>query len=313
MQSFYNIPSDETLTNSRPYLLNNDLTVMSQSSGTAFPTENLQIGMPCYRTDLSSLWVLKDTSPTWILIADLNKTYSSQEYVANNFLSLTGGKVLGAVSVTGGLELGKTTVANNVAVDFHSSGNNLDYDARIIASGGTTTSGQGSLNIVSKELFFNGSQVVTKAMLGSGNNVDSDTVDGYHAGQNKAGQLLVLGTNGKVPSSNIPVANATSLGGVIIGSGITVDSNGVISVAAAVTFSFDNTLAITASTQTAITTAVSATSGSGTILNQKAGISAGTYTLSGLLQALVNISHRHETTAVTSVCNCDCNCCNACS
>jgi hypothetical protein len=47
-----------------------------------------------------------------------------------------------------GLELGSTSASNFPFVDFHSSGGNIDFDARILASGGnTTTTGLGDLTV----------------------------------------------------------------------------------------------------------------------------------------------------------------------
>lgn len=73
MQNFTTIPSSETLTNSLSPLLNNDKTALSNSSGTAFPTTELQVGMKCWRSDQQKLYVLTSASPaTWILLADLS-------------------------------------------------------------------------------------------------------------------------------------------------------------------------------------------------------------------------------------------------
>jgi hypothetical protein len=89
MQSFVAIPDTQTLTNSRIPLLDNTRTVMSCSSGGTFPTAELQIGMLCYRSDQNKLYELKSTSPaTWIVIADLSKTYLSQEAAVNQFQPL---------------------------------------------------------------------------------------------------------------------------------------------------------------------------------------------------------------------------------
>ncbi|MDR3565595.1 MAG: hypothetical protein P4N59_29725 [Negativicutes bacterium] len=84
MQSFINIQSTDTLANSRQEILNNDLTIMSCSSGTSFPTTNLVVGMFCLRTDLGTagqLYQLKDLSPTWVLIFDLAKVFVDKAYV----------------------------------------------------------------------------------------------------------------------------------------------------------------------------------------------------------------------------------------
>jgi len=74
MQSYIEIPSSQTLQSSLALLLSNDKTALSQSSGTAFPTTNLQVGMPCFRTDLNKIYVLKNLTPTWILAIDLSST-----------------------------------------------------------------------------------------------------------------------------------------------------------------------------------------------------------------------------------------------
>lgn len=73
MQNFTTIPSSETLTNSLAPLLNNDKSALSNSSGTVFPTTELQVGMKCWRTDQQKLYLLTNASPaTWILLADLS-------------------------------------------------------------------------------------------------------------------------------------------------------------------------------------------------------------------------------------------------
>ncbi|HHT8267255.1 TPA: pyocin knob domain-containing S74 family peptidase [Enterobacter ludwigii] len=46
-----------------------------------------------------------------------------------------------------GIEIGSTTTAALSYIDLHSSGNATDYDVRIYASGGSTTTGQGNLTI----------------------------------------------------------------------------------------------------------------------------------------------------------------------
>jgi hypothetical protein len=59
---------------------------------------------------------------------------------------------------------------------------------------------------------------------------NADTVDGCHAGT-FANNVLKLDSGAKVPTGNLPIANASTVGGVIIGSGIHVDTTtGVISV-----------------------------------------------------------------------------------
>lgn len=57
-------------------ILNNDKTVISCHSGTAFPSTNTREGMLCYRTDLTKLYQLVDASASgtegWKVVADLS-------------------------------------------------------------------------------------------------------------------------------------------------------------------------------------------------------------------------------------------------
>ena len=46
------------------------------------------------------------------------------------------------------MDLGSTTTAGSPYIDLHSSGNAVDYDGRIMATGGSATAGQGGLSIV---------------------------------------------------------------------------------------------------------------------------------------------------------------------
>lgn len=78
MQSYTEIASTETLSNSLSMILNNDKTALSCSSGTAFPTTNLQVGMLCLRTDQWKLYQLKDATPTWVMIANLANSAAIQ-------------------------------------------------------------------------------------------------------------------------------------------------------------------------------------------------------------------------------------------
>lgn len=74
MQSYTEITSGTTLTASLAQILNNDKTIMSNFSGTAFPTANLQVGMLCDRTDQKKIYRLADLTPTWTMILDYNQT-----------------------------------------------------------------------------------------------------------------------------------------------------------------------------------------------------------------------------------------------
>ena len=79
-QNYPDIPSTETLQNSRQKLLDRDDAVASCFSGTTFPTGTVSVGMLCLRTDESKLYQLKSIGPdVWVVIADLTKNYLSKE------------------------------------------------------------------------------------------------------------------------------------------------------------------------------------------------------------------------------------------
>ena len=62
----------------------------------------------------------------------------------------------GPTSGTMGIEHGNILgAASTPYYDWHSSGNSIDYDARIIATGGTATNGQGTLSIYAATLAVN--------------------------------------------------------------------------------------------------------------------------------------------------------------
>ncbi len=77
----------------------------------------------------------------------------------------------------GGLELGSTATANTPFVDFHSSGNNNDYDGRIIASGGSPTPGTGVLTHVAQMHQFQVGGVTRFAVNASGRVLINKTDD----------------------------------------------------------------------------------------------------------------------------------------
>jgi len=71
-----------------------------------------------------------------------------------------------------GLELGSTSVANTPFIDFHSSGTLSDFDARIIAVGGTAASGQGGLQFEGALHNFFGAVNVKSTVVAEANNVN---------------------------------------------------------------------------------------------------------------------------------------------
>jgi hypothetical protein len=59
----------------------------------------------------------------------------------------------GILVSSGSIELGLQNTSGSPLLDFHSSGNNIDYDSRILGIAGGSTSGSGSLQITAATLF----------------------------------------------------------------------------------------------------------------------------------------------------------------
>lgn len=78
-QNYTEIQGSHTLAESREYIMDNNRSVKSCYAGTTFPTTHLEVGMFCFRTDQLKLYQLRDLTPTWVLVADLFKTYIAKE------------------------------------------------------------------------------------------------------------------------------------------------------------------------------------------------------------------------------------------
>jgi hypothetical protein len=77
---------------------------------------------------------------------------TSQDFSAR---ALTVGMTINMTAANAGIEMGSTTAANTPFIDFHSSGIANDWDARIIANGGTTGSSTGDLKVHAKGFYAN--------------------------------------------------------------------------------------------------------------------------------------------------------------
>lgn len=143
MQAFKEINGQDNIKNSRTTINDSIKTVMSNNSGTAFPTTNLQVGMKCYRTDLGKTYTLTNVA---------NKTWKEDNHAtladsANKLsgipLSNGGDNVFGKIPFVGEdglLEIGKY-------IDFHSkNGDGKDYSTRITANDDGTISISGGVN-----------------------------------------------------------------------------------------------------------------------------------------------------------------------
>lgn len=80
MQKFSDFSETEHLDVGIPKMYDDIVTALSNSSGEAFPTANLQVGMVCYRTDLKKgyrLSSLTNGMPTWVLCEDSNIPFNN--------------------------------------------------------------------------------------------------------------------------------------------------------------------------------------------------------------------------------------------
>lgn len=71
MQKYTEIAENQTLKESRELLLNNDKTALSNSSGTSFPTQNVQVGQFCFRTDEAALYQYTEPN-TWVKLVSFS-------------------------------------------------------------------------------------------------------------------------------------------------------------------------------------------------------------------------------------------------
>jgi hypothetical protein len=80
------------------------------------------------------------------------------------------------------VEIGRVDgVASTPYIDFHSGATVVDYDTRIIASGGTGVAGGGTLDIKAANVMINANKVWHSGNDGAGSGLDADMIDTYHA------------------------------------------------------------------------------------------------------------------------------------
>lgn len=88
-QDYYAYNANHIVKEAMPLLYNFIKAIASGFSGTAFPTQGMEAGMLCYRTDQEKLYQLKALPSTWALVADLNRdiTHASTADTATNATS----------------------------------------------------------------------------------------------------------------------------------------------------------------------------------------------------------------------------------
>lgn len=91
------------------------------------------------------------------------QTFGSLPTLFSAGANITGGNLTIATAGNGSIEMGRVDGTSSTPfIDLHSSGNNTDYDVRILASGGNASVGQGTLAITAGGgLTLNGNPIVT--------------------------------------------------------------------------------------------------------------------------------------------------------
>jgi hypothetical protein len=112
------------------------------------------------------------------------------------------------VTNTGDMEFGRTDAASSTNIDFHTSGTANDYDSRIIASGGSSTAGQGSLNYIAVQHNMFG---ILYAESANGITATSVNKTGYVSGTSYFGAFSLNGTTiGSISGNGSTTTYATS-------------------------------------------------------------------------------------------------------
>lgn len=228
------------------------------------------------------------TSTTTAAITGKSLGLTENLWVGGNLnagnINMTGG--FNNTAVNGNMEFGSLTTANTPFFDFHSSGNNNDYDFRILAIGGNASSGNGSLL-----LFGTGGTSFNGPMSNSATTASTSTTTGSlvnSGGFGNAGaifggsSILSTGTGGigyatgaggsvtQITSRNTGVILSKISGDIVLLSGI----NAAVSAATA------NTVIVT-NTTVAITDTISISQKSGTdkYLIFVTNVAAGSFTI----------------------------------
>ncbi len=113
--------------------------------------------------------------------------YYTESEADARFVNASGDTMTGNLSIApagdAGIELGRTDgVASTPFIDFHSGATAVDYDARIVASGGTGVNAGGLLQVLAAAFRLGLIQINdanTKLLEGSGNAVRMQTNSGY--------------------------------------------------------------------------------------------------------------------------------------
>ena len=122
--------------------------------------------------------------------------------------------------------MGNVVETTSPYIDFHSSGNNVDYDVRVIATSGSSTVGTGILNIVATNAQVNSNNIWHAGNITFSNGINSN---GYDTSANSKGVIrdangniafnLAYGNLQGVASGNLPLTGGELTGTLKMKSG----------------------------------------------------------------------------------------------
>jgi hypothetical protein len=126
-----------------------------------------------------------DPHPQYALDTDFSShtANTTTAHGINTKVSKSGDTMTGPLIIapagTAAIEIGRVDgVASNPFIDFHSGAIAVDYDSRIVASGGTGVAGGGTLNLIAANVITNGYKIWHAGNDGAGSGLDADKLQG---------------------------------------------------------------------------------------------------------------------------------------
>ncbi|UQS93822.1 long tail fiber distal subunit [Acinetobacter phage AC4] len=176
------------------------------------------VATPAKNTEYTKLSMIPPTHTGGTWLHRLNDTVSTAEYIikygptpvlrmdSSGTVYTATLRNSGATHLGNQMELGNVGTASPVYIDFHSGASDIDYDARIMSSGGTTAIGNGELSYIAASHAFNGrvDGGLISASTGLGISNSSNTV--------LAGLSLYAGAQSGKPTYGITFTGTSNAG-----------------------------------------------------------------------------------------------------
>jgi hypothetical protein len=177
----------------------NVITVNSNITGTPTLNAGLEVNRG-NQPNTSVLW--NEANKKWTITNDGGNWYPlltelgghvQTTLLANSFISASNNDV-GQVTIgNDGIEIGlqNRIIPGTPHIDFHSSGQNLDYDVRLIASDGLGAGvGSGTLNVIAQDTYFSDRVTTNGTLTVEGTTTFNDTTNSI---SNTSGAVVIAG------------------------------------------------------------------------------------------------------------------------